>query len=121
MNLKETAAGLDEYWSPRVVARVNGQFVKVAKVLGEFPWHKHDDEDELFLILDGELTIAYEDDTVTLRPGDVHVVPRGRLHHPTCQKECLIALFEPESTKHTGDVETDKTRSVSEQLAGFER
>ena len=117
MNLVEAARELAEYWSPRVVGCVNDQYVKVAKLRGELVWHKHDREDELFLVLEGSLNIEYEDRVVELKPGDFHVVPRGTMHNPTCEEECLIALIETTTTEHTGDVVTDKTRSISEQLA----
>lgn len=120
MNLKERAAALNEYWSPVVVGRVNEQYVKVAKVKGTLAWHKHDAEDELFLVLDGRLTIEYEGGRrVELGPGDCHVVPRGTLHNPQCDAECLIALVEPVTTEHTGDVTTGKTKPIARQLDGF--
>lgn len=119
LNLREEAERLENYWTPRVVARLNGQFVKVARVKGELAWHKHDDEDEMFLILAGTLRIEYEDRPhVDLAEGDCHVVPKGVMHNPVCEDECLIALFEPASTEHTGDRVTDKTVSIERQLAG---
>ena len=118
MNLRRMAAELTEYWSPRVVGQVNDQYVKVAKVKGDFAWHKHDAEDELFLILEGKLTIEYEDRVVELSTGDCHIVPKGVLHYPTCEEECLLALIETVTTKHTGDVMTDKTKSIEQQLSG---
>ena len=107
---------VDEYWSPRVVGQVNDQFIKVAKLKGTFTWHKHDDEDELFYVLKGRLIIEYEDERVELNTGDFHVVPRGTLHNPVAEDECWVALVETVSTKHTGDVVTDKTRSIEQQL-----
>lgn len=117
VNLEAAAGALTELWSPKVVARVGDQYVKVAKVLGEFVWHAHEHEDELFLILRGTLRIQYEDGEVTLGPGDVHVVPAGVRHNPVADEECWLALMEPVETKHTGDVVTDRTRSIDEQLA----
>jgi mannose-6-phosphate isomerase-like protein (cupin superfamily) len=106
-----------DYWSPKVVARVNDSFVKVAKLSGQLTWHKHDEEDELFWIMRGRLRIEYEGGRVVeLRPGDVHVVPRGTLHNPVAEEECWIVLIEPTTTKHTGDVVMEKTRSIDEQL-----
>ena len=115
-NLITAARELDEYWSPRVLAQVNDQYVKVAKLKGELAWHQHRDEDELFIILEGTLNIEYEDRLVELREGDMHVVPRGTMHNPLCAQECLVALVETVTTKHTGDVQTEKTRSIEEQL-----
>ena len=117
VNLEAAACALTEHWSPKVVARVGDQFVKVAKVLGEFVWHAHEHEDELFLILRGSLRIQFEDGEVTLGAGDVFVVPAGVRHNPVAEEECWLALMEPVQTKHTGDVVTDRTRSIDEQLA----
>lgn len=116
VNLRREAERLTDYWSPRVVGEVNGQYVKVAKLKGEFVWHKHDDEDELFYIVKGRLTIQYEDGAVTLNEGDFHVVPRATMHNPVAEEECWIALIEPVSTKHTGDVVTERTKSIEQQL-----
>lgn len=119
-NLKKEAASLQQYWSPRVVGQVNDQYVKVAKVKGELAWHKHDGEDELFLVLSGRLRIEYEGrDAVELSEGEFHVVPKGTLHNPVCDEECLIALIEPVSTKHTGDLVTDRTVSIEDQVGAF--
>ena len=117
VNLHAAASALTEHWSPRVVAEANGQYLKVAKVHGEFVWHDHANEDEVFLVLSGRLVIQYEDGEVVLEAGDVHVVPRGVAHNPMAESEVELVLFEPAATAHTGDVETDKTRSVAEQLA----
>jgi mannose-6-phosphate isomerase-like protein (cupin superfamily) len=116
INLRNEAETLRDYWSPRIVGRVNDQFVKVAKLKGEFVWHKHDEEDELFYIVKGRLIIQYEDGAVTLDEGDFHIVPRGVMHNPLAERECWIALIEPVSTKHTGDVVTERTRTIEEQL-----
>jgi mannose-6-phosphate isomerase-like protein (cupin superfamily) len=115
-------AALDEvaeHWSPKVVGRVNDQYVKVAKLLGEFVWHRHDDEDELFQILRGRLRIQFEGGAETvLQAGEFCVVPRGVLHNPVADEECWIMLIETVTTRHTGGVETLRTRSIAEQLAG---
>lgn len=117
VNLRQRAAALEAHWSPKVVAEVNGQYVKVAKLLGQFVWHAHEEEDELFQVLQGRLVIQYEDrPDVVLEAGDIHVVPRGVRHNPVAAEECLIALFEPAATLHTGDVVTDRSRSIAEQL-----
>jgi mannose-6-phosphate isomerase-like protein (cupin superfamily) len=117
VNLRARAAELTAHWSPKVVAEVNGQYVKVAKLLGDFVWHAHEGEDELFQVLQGRLVIQYEGNRdVVLEAGDIHVVPRGVRHNPVAQEECLIALFEPAATLHTGDVVTERSRSIAEQL-----
>ena len=109
--------GVTEHWSPRVVGRVNDQYVKVAKVLGEIAWHKHDEEDELFLVLRGRLRIQFEGDReIVLEEGQFCVVPRGTMHNPVADMECGIALIETVTTRDTGDVHTPRTRSIAEQL-----
>jgi mannose-6-phosphate isomerase-like protein (cupin superfamily) len=117
VDLAAAAAALPDLWSPRVVARVNDQYLKVARVRGEFVWHAHADEDELFLVLRGRLRLDFEDGPpVTLGPGECHVVPRGVRHRPVADDEVWLALVEPVGTLHTGDVVTDRTRSIAEQL-----
>jgi mannose-6-phosphate isomerase-like protein (cupin superfamily) len=116
VNLRNEAESLSDYWSPRVLGRVNDQFIKVAKLKGEFVWHKHDDEDELFYIVKGRLIIQYEDGAVTLEEGDFHIVPKGVMHNPLAEQECWIALIEPVSTAHTGDVVTERTKTIEDQL-----
>ena len=107
---------VDDYWSPRVVGEVNDQYIKVAKVKGTFTWHKHDSEDELFYVLKGRLIIEYENDRVVLNEGDFHVVPKGTMHNPVAEDECWIVLIETVTTKHTGDVVTEQTKSIEQQL-----
>jgi len=110
------AAALSEHWSPRVVAELDDSFVKVAKVHGSLAWHSHENEDELFYILKGSLTIEMEGKTVVLREGEAFVVPKGVRHNPIAEHECHIMLIERKSTLHTGSEVTDKTRSLAEQL-----
>lgn len=119
-NVRQEFAHVTEYWSPRVVARVNDQYIKIAKVLGEFVWHAHEQEDELFLVFKGQLIIQFEDGDVTLNEGDCYVVPRGKQHNPLAHEECWIMLMEPVTTAHTGGVITPRTRTIAEQLAGAE-
>lgn len=117
VDLLAAAAALSETWSPRVVARVNDQYVKVARLHGRLAWHSHEREDELFLVLRGRLRIEYRDrPAVELAAGSMHVVPRGVEHNPVAADECLIALVETVSTLHTGTVQTPMTRSLAEQL-----
>ncbi len=116
-NFIDALAEVKEHWSPRVVGQVNDQYVKVAKLLGQLVWHKHDNEDEMFFIIKGDLKIEYEDGIVDLTAGDFHIVPRNTMHNPIANEECWIALIEPVSTKHTGDVQTDRTKSLKDQLA----
>ena len=119
VNLLATAQALTEHWSPRVVGQVNDQYVKVAKVHGDLTWHAHAQEDELFLVLKGRLRIEYRDrPAVELIAGDMHVVAHGVEHNPIADDECLIALIETVTTRHTGDVVVDGTRTLDQQLAG---
>ncbi|MCL4809931.1 MAG: cupin domain-containing protein [Thermoanaerobaculia bacterium] len=112
----KVAASLSRLWSPRVVAEVDDSYVKVAKVHGTLAWHSHDDEDELFLVLEGRLRIEMEAGTVELEKGEMYVVPRGVRHNPVAEDECHLLLIERKSTLHTGTTVTDRTRSIAEQL-----
>lgn len=105
-----------DYWSPKVVGRVNDQYVKVAKLKGEFVWHAHEAEDELFLVVRGRLRIEFEEGPVELGEGEFLVVPRGVRHNPVADEECWVALIETVSTRHTGEVADARTRSIEEQL-----
>ena len=117
-NLDAAFGQLSEFWSPRVVAAANGQYVKVAKVKGEFVWHAHADEDEFFLVRRGTLTIRYRDrPDVILHEGDFHVVPKGVEHNPFAADECWVVLVEPAETKHTGETVSDMTKSIEQQAA----
>ncbi|WP_067721176.1 cupin domain-containing protein [Nocardia yamanashiensis] len=107
VDLHDALASFDDLWSPRIAARVNDYDVRIAKVAGEFAWHRHDDTDEFFLVLDGELQIALRDEhgehTVTLPKGSVFVVPRGTEHKPSSTSGAHILMFEPTGTPNTGD------------------
>ncbi|HET6154651.1 MAG TPA: cupin domain-containing protein [Marmoricola sp.] len=113
---KDVAAALTELWSPRIIGEVDDSYVKVAKVHGELAWHSHDNEDELFLILQGRLRIEMGQGTVELGEGDLYVIRKGVRHHPVAEQECHVLLIESKATLHTGDVVTEKTRSLAEQL-----
>lgn len=117
-NLDAAFSQLSEFWSPCIVAAANGQYVKVAKVKGEFVWHAHTDEDEFFLVHRGSLTIRYRDrPDVVLQEGDFHVVPKGVEHNPFAADECWVVLVEPAQTKHTGETVSDMTKSIEQQAA----
>jgi mannose-6-phosphate isomerase-like protein (cupin superfamily) len=109
VNLAQKLTLIQEHWSPRIVAALNGQHVKVAKLLGEFIWHSHQNEDELFLVLDGTLRLELRDGAMTLGPGELCVVPRGVEHRPVAQEEVHVVLFEPASTVNTGDLRNERT------------
>jgi len=117
MNVEQQFEGIEELWSPRVIGRVNDQYIKVAKLHGQFTWHKHDDEDELFRVVKGRLKIQFEDGDVELGPGDFHVVPKGVMHNPVADQECWVMLIETVTTKHTGDVKSVLTKTIEQQLA----
>lgn len=121
IDLRQKLSLFDDHWHPRLVAELNGQHVKVAKVLGAFDWHRHAAEDELFLVVEGELRIEYRDETgreaaVTLAPGQMLVVPAGVEHRPVAERECSIVLFEPAGTLNTGDVRTRRTVEHPERI-----
>lgn len=113
----DTLAMLQETWSPRVLAELNGQYLKAAKLEGEFVWHTHADEDELFIVLYGTLHIALEQGELVLQAGECAVVPRGIPHKPWCEGECGILLLEPVATRHTGADDGPRTVPIERQLA----
>lgn len=112
IDLAEKLAGFTEHWQPRTVAEFNGHDIMVVKAQGEFVWHKHDDTDDLFLVLRGELTIEMRDGSVTLRAGDLFVVPRGAEHRPVAKEEVHLLLVEPSGTPNTGDRATAQPRRI---------
>jgi mannose-6-phosphate isomerase-like protein (cupin superfamily) len=107
IDLAEKFARISDYWSPRVIATCNGQEVRAAKLLGEFVWHRHDDADELFHVVEGRLTIEFRDGHIELEPGQMCLVPRGVEHRPVAEAECHVLLFEPAGTRSTGNVVDD--------------
>ena len=112
INLAERLAGFSEHWQPRTVAEFNGHDIMVVKAEGEFVWHKHDETDDLFLVLRGELEIQLRDRSVTLRPGELFVVPKGVEHRPVAREEVHLLLIEPAGTPNTGDRATAQPRRV---------
>jgi mannose-6-phosphate isomerase-like protein (cupin superfamily) len=112
INLADKLAGFTEHWQPRTVAEFNGHDIMVVKAQGEFVWHKHDETDDLFLVLRGELTIELRDGGVTLRAGDLFVVPKGVEHRPVAKDEVHLVLIEPSGTPNTGDRATAQPRRV---------
>ncbi len=113
---KTIAANLAEFWSPRVIGEVDDAYIKVARVHGTLTWHSHDGEDELFYILKGRLRIEMEGEAVELQEGEMFIVPKGVRHNPIADDECHVLLIERKTTKHTGDVVMEKTRSLADQL-----
>lgn len=114
VNLDAKFATFGEHWSPKRVASLNDFDVRIVKVQGDFVWHRHDDTDELFLVHKGTLHIDYRDRRVTLREGELHVVPRGVEHKPFAAEECHILLLEPRSVVNTGDAGGDRTAVVAD-------
>ena len=109
IDLREKFAAIDEHWSPRIVAELNGQHVKLVKFRGEFVWHHHDREDEMFLVHRGRFRMEFRDRTVDLGPGEMIVVPRGVEHRPVADDEVEVVLFEPAGTLNTGNVIGERT------------
>ena len=115
LSLDATFARIDDHWNPRIAAELNGQQVKVAKVLGEFVWHHHEHEDELFLVHRGRLRLELRDRVVELGPGELFVVPRGVEHRPVAEAEVELVMFEPATTLNTGNVRDARTRETLER------
>ena len=109
VNLRQKLDSFSEHWSPKIVAELNGQHVKLAKFQGEFVWHHHEHEDELFMVLKGRFRMDFRDRQVWLEEGEFLVVPRGVEHRPVAEEEVQILLFEPASTLNTGNVEDERT------------
>ncbi len=109
VNVRAKLQQFDELWSPKVVGRLNGQMVKLVKLLGEFVWHRHEHEDELFWVLDGRLELHFRDQVVDLQPGEFFIVPRGVEHKPVAAALTEVLLFEPDATRNTGDADDPRT------------
>ena len=116
VNLAEKLAAFDEPWQPKIVAELNDAYVKVVKFDGEFVWHHHDDEDELFLVIKGRLRMELRDGDIVLEEGEMLVVPRGVEHRPSAEEETHILLFEPSTTLNTGNVRNERTVEQLERI-----
>ena len=116
VNLAAKLARFSEHWSPKIVGELNGQHVKLAKLKGEFVWHHHDDEDELFLVIKGRLRMELRSGDITIEEGEFLVVPRGVEHRPVADEEVHVLLFEPASTLNTGNVSNERTVADLERL-----
>ncbi len=116
VNLAEKFSLFQEHWTPKIVGELNNQQVKLAKLLGEFVWHQHEHEDELFLVVKGTLHIQFRDREVTLQEGEFLIVPKRVEHKPVAPEEVHVLLFEPASTQHTGDLESNLTVKHLERL-----
>lgn len=107
INISEKLTLFSEHWSPKIVGELNGQHVKLVKFKGEFVWHKHDAEDEMFLVIKGSFRMEYRDKTVVLNEGEFLIVPRGTEHRPVADEEVSVLLFEPTTTLNTGDADSE--------------
>ena len=116
VNLEQKLGTFDEPWSPRIVGALNGQHVKLAKLRGEFVWHRHEHEDELFLVLWGRLRLRLRDRDVQLDEGELFIVPRGVEHQPVAEPEAHVLLFEPAGTLNTGNVRNERTVEDPRQI-----
>jgi mannose-6-phosphate isomerase-like protein (cupin superfamily) len=116
INLLEKFGLFSEHWSPKIVGELNGQQVKLAKLKGEFIFHQHENEDELFLVIKGILKMEFRDKTVELNEGEVLIVPRGVEHKPVADEEAWLLLFEPASTVNTGNLVNEKTKTHLENI-----
>ena len=113
--LSEKFKLINDFWTPRIVAELNGQYVKLAKFKGELVWHSHDKEDEFFHVISGEIKIHLRDQTIDLKAGECFVVPRGVEHKPEAELEAEVLMVEPKSTAHTGAIESELTVPISDQ------
>ncbi len=115
-NLLEKGKLFEDVWSPKIVGELNNQQVKLAKFLGEFGWHHHVHEDELFLVLEGQIEIRLRDQVIALKPGEFLIVPKGVEHNPFAKEKSLVMLFEPDTTLNTGNVQNEKTKTQLSHL-----
>ncbi len=116
VNIEDKFSQFDEHWQPKIVGELNGQYVKLAKLKGEFVWHQHETEDEMFMVIKGQLLIKLRDRDVILNPGEFFIIPRGVEHIPIAEEEVQVMLFEPKSVINTGDVQDERTLDTSEFL-----
>ena len=111
INLKEKLSKFSEHWTPKIIAEMNDYQFKLVKIKGDFVWHDHKDTDEVFIVLEGKMTIEFENETVELNEGDMYVVPKGIQHKPHAENECKVMLVEPRGVVNTGNTEGELTAS----------
>jgi len=116
ININNKLSLFSEHWSPKIVGELNGQHVKLAKFQGEFVWHKHEHEDELFYVLKGEFNLEFRDKTVTLTEGEFIIVPKGVEHRPVAENEVSVMLFEPATTLNTGEINNHLTKENLDRI-----
>ncbi len=112
VNIADKLSLFSEHWSPKIVGELNGQQVKLAKLKGEFVWHKHDSEDELFFVIEGVLKMEFRDKTITIDKNEFLIVPKGTEHRPVAENEVSVMLFEPATTLNTGNTEGELTKHI---------
>ncbi len=116
INISQKLSLFTDYWNPRIVGELNGQHIKLTKLQGEFVWHKHDHEDEMFLVISGTLKIEFKDKTVEINPNEFIIVPRGVEHKPVADEEVELMLFEPATILNTGDLRNEMTKENLEKI-----
>ena len=116
INLQQKFSLFNELWSPKIVGELNNQQVKLVKFQGEFVWHKHEEEDELFFVVKGSFTMELRDKNMEINEGEFFIVPRGVEHRPVAEQEVWVMLFEPASTLNTGNVKNQKTKKELEKI-----
>jgi mannose-6-phosphate isomerase-like protein (cupin superfamily) len=116
INLNQKFEQINDYWNPKIAGELNGQHIKLAKFKGEFIWHKHDFEDEMFLVVKGKFTMEFRDYSVELFENDFLIVPRGVEHRPVALEEVSVLLFEPVSTINTGDINNERTITKLDEI-----
>ena len=116
INIQEKFGAISDHWNPRIAGELNGQYIKFVKFTGEFVWHHHDHEDEMFLVVDGEFDMHLEDRVVRISKGEYIIIPRGVEHKPVAEKEASVLLFEPATTLNTGNTKNDFTKEKLETI-----
>ncbi len=116
VNVAQKLSLISDYWNPRIAGELNGQHVKLVKLKGEFVWHHHDNEDELFYVLKGVLTMEFRDKTITINENEFLIVPKGVEHKPVAKEEVSLLLFEPASTLNTGNTKNELTRETLQSI-----
>ncbi len=116
INIKDKLKLIDEYWSPKIAGELNGQFVKLVKFKGEFTWHHHDNEDEMFLVIKGKFNMELKDKSIEINEGEYIIIPKGVEHKPVADEEVHVMLFEPASTLNTGNVKNEFTKEKLQSI-----
>ncbi len=116
VNIAEKFGQFDSHWDPKVIGELNGQMVKIAKVKGDFLWHSHENEDELFMVIKGKLILEFRDKVVEVNEGEMYIVPKGKEHRPRAQEETHILMMEPNTTVNTGKVKSAYTKTELDKI-----